>query len=55
MKEMVKDEFFNWVLELFRNARKSISNAVNMTIVYSYYETGRMIIEEEQNGKMRAE
>lgn len=55
MKEMVKEEFFNQVLELFRNARKSISNAVNMTMVYSYYEAGRMIIEEEQNGKVRAE
>ena len=25
-----------------------------MTMVYSYYEAGRMIIEEEQDGKERA-
>ena len=28
--------------------------AVNMTMVYSYYEAGRMIVEEEQGGKERA-
>lgn len=40
--------------ELFQNARKNLSTAVNMTIVYSYYEAGRMIVEEEQGGKERA-
>ena len=34
--------------------QKKLSVAVNMTMVYSYYEAGRMIIEEEQDGKERA-
>ena len=34
--------------------KKKLSVAVNMTMVYSYYEAGRMIIEEEQDGKERA-
>ena len=28
--------------------------SVNMAMVYSYYEAGRMIIDEEQNGSERA-
>ena len=31
-----------------------MSTAVNITMVYSYYEAGRMIVEEEQGGKERA-
>lgn len=50
-----KGNFYRKVLELFQNARRSLSIAVNSTMVYSYYEAGRMIIEEEQQGKERAE
>ena len=46
--------FYNKVIELFQNAKKNLSVAVNMTMVYSYYEAGRMIVEEEQDGKERA-
>ena len=35
--------------------KKNLSTAVNITMVYSYYEAGRMIVEEEQGGKERAE
>ena len=42
------------MIELFQNAKKNLSVAVNMTMVYSYYEAGRMIIEEEQGLKERA-
>lgn len=47
--------FFNQVLELFENAKKDLTSAINMTMVYSYYEAGRMIVEEEQQGSERAE
>ena len=55
MDELIKESFYNQVLELFQNAKRKVSSAVNMTMVYSYYEAGRMIVEEEQNGKQRAE
>ena len=55
MQEILKESFFQQVLKLFQNAKKSVSTAVNMTMVYSYYEAGRMIVEEEQQGKKRAE
>lgn len=55
MDELIKDSFYIQVLELFQNAKRKVSSAVNMTMVYSYYEAGRMIVEEEQQGKERAE
>ncbi len=54
MDNIQKENFYNKVIELFQNAKKKLSVAVNMTMVYSYYEAGRMIIEEEQDGKERA-
>ena len=54
MDNIQKENFYNKVIELFQNAKKKLSVAVNMTMVYSYYEAGRMIIEEEQDGKDRA-
>ena len=55
MDGLIKESFYNQVLELFQNAKRKVSSAVNMTMVYSYYEAGRMIVEEEQQGKERAE
>lgn len=50
-----EEKFYEQVIQLFKNAKTSVTAAVNMTMVYSYYEAGRMIVEEEQNGKERAE
>ena len=47
--------FLNKVGSLLDNARKNVKTAVNLTMVYTYYEIGRMIVEEEQNGADRAE
>ena len=54
MDNIQNETFYNKVIELFQNAKKNLSTAVNMTMVYSYYEAGRMIVEEEQDGKERA-
>lgn len=50
-----EEKFYEQVIQLFKNAKSSVTAAVNMNMVYSYYEAGRMIVEEEQNGKERAE
>lgn len=55
MENIVKGNFFDRVLEVIKNARKQAKMALNISMVYSYYEVGRMIVEEEQNGKQRAE
>lgn len=34
--------------------RRNAKTAVNFSMVYAYFEIGRMIVEEEQNGKNRA-
>ena len=54
MDNIQNETFYNKVIELFRNGKKNLPTAVNMTMVYSYYEAGRMIVEEEQGGKERA-
>jgi DUF1016 N-terminal domain len=46
---------FQQVAELLQNAQQQVLRTVNSTMTYTYFEIGRMIVEEEQNGKERAE
>jgi len=39
---------------LLENARKKVVVAVNQTMVLTYFEIGRMIVEDEQHGESRA-
>lgn len=48
-------DFYNKVANLLKDARRSVVQTVNKAMVYTYFEIGRMIVEEEQNGKERAE
>jgi predicted nuclease of restriction endonuclease-like (RecB) superfamily len=43
------------ISDLLNDARKRVLNTVNHTMVLTYFEIGRMIVEEEQNGKERAD
>lgn len=45
---------FHQVAELLQYARRQVLRTVNSTMTYTYFEIGRMIVEEEQNGKDRA-
>ena len=47
--------FYLKIVELLQSARNSIVRTINQTMVYTYYEIGRMIVEEEQQGKERAQ
>jgi len=49
------NEFYNKIVELLKQARNSVVRTINKTMVYTYYEIGRIIVEEEQKGKTRAE
>lgn len=55
MKNGITRDFFDRVLKVLENARNQAKMALNLSMVYSYYEVGRMIMEEEQNGEQRAE
>ncbi|MDO4720996.1 MAG: DUF1016 N-terminal domain-containing protein [Peptostreptococcaceae bacterium] len=54
MKKKENSLFLDSICSILENARKRARTAVNLSMVYAYYEIGRKIIEEEQNGDDRA-
>ena len=48
--EELKNTFFEDVCNLLSNARKNVKKAADLAMVYSYFEVGRRIVEEEQSG-----
>lgn len=53
--DLINKNFFQDISELLDSARKQAKTAVNLSMVYAYYEIGCRIYEEEQQGKERAE
>jgi len=54
--EQQKDnQLFSRISELIEQARGRVASVVNLTMVHTYFEVGRMIIDNEQQGKERAE
>lgn len=49
------NQLFGKIAGLLNDARKFIVKNVNQTIVLTYFEIGKLIVEEEQQGKERAE
>lgn len=47
-------KFFAQIVDLLQSARSKVMQTINKTMVLTYFEVGRMIVEEEQNGKERA-
>ncbi len=54
-KSIQNNNFLGQIADLLQSARLQVMRTVNQTMVYTYFEIGRMIVEEEQNGKDRAE
>ena len=50
----INTDFYNKVVELLKQARNSVVRTINKTMVYTYFEIGKIIVEEEQKGKSRA-
>lgn len=48
-------KFFSQIVDLLQSARNKVVRTVNQTMVMTYFEIGRMIVEEEQDGKERAD
>ena len=55
MKNSANNHLFTQISALLENARKKVAVAVNQAMVLTYFEIGRMIVEDEQNGENRAE
>ena len=51
----ISNTFLSSISDMLHNAQNTVKTAVNLAMVYSYYEVGRMIFEEEQKGSDRAE
>lgn len=49
-----KDLFQN-IKTLLHDARSQVVRAVNTTMVHTYFEIGRLIVEHEQQGSVKAE
>lgn len=48
-------DFYHRIAGLLKEARKTAVRSVNKTMVYTYFEIGTIIVEEEQKGDRRAE
>ena len=51
----ISKNYINEIKKILKNARQKAYTAVNSAMVEAYWEIGRRIVEEEQNGKERAE
>ena len=49
------NQLFGKIADLLNESRKFVVKSVNQTIVLTYFEVGRLIVEDEQQGKERAE
>jgi len=55
MKKIINQKLYNEISSLIQQARSNVVQSVNWTMVITYWEIGKRIIEEEQKGEGRAE
>ena len=55
MSNLQNHNFHIQIVDLLQSARQQVLRVVNKTMVITYFEIGRKIVEEEQNGKERAD
>jgi len=51
----ISTDFFNKIVSIIEQARHFVGRTADLSMCVTYYEVGRMIFEEEQKGKSRAE
>ncbi|MCL2191395.1 MAG: DUF1016 N-terminal domain-containing protein, partial [Treponema sp.] len=51
----IDSAFFEGVAKIIEQARTYVGRTADLTMCVTYFEIGRMIVEEEQDGKTRAE
>jgi predicted nuclease of restriction endonuclease-like (RecB) superfamily len=55
IKESDETGFYKSIAEMIKQARHALEKTVNTTMVVTYYEIGRRIVEKEQQGEKRAQ
>lgn len=53
-REIIKEEFYQGIAKLIINGKEKVKTAINLSMVYTYYEIGKQIFLEEQKGENRA-
>lgn len=46
---------YDQIRRVLLDAERNVSHAVNTAMVYAYFEVGRLIVDDEQHGEVRAE
>jgi|APSaa5957512622_1039677.scaffolds.fasta_scaffold19499_2 predicted nuclease of restriction endonuclease-like (RecB) superfamily len=54
-ENIINNTLYNEIREVIRHAQSKLVKSVNRTMVLTYWEIGRRIVEEEQNGENRAQ
>ena len=54
MNSIIDTKFLGEIKELVNSAKQRVVTSINIAMVYTYYEIGRHIVEQEQKGKHRA-
>ncbi len=54
MGEQINETFLTNVAGILEQARQNAKAAIDLSMVYAYFEIGRLIVEEEQSGGQRA-
>lgn len=54
-KQLIKAAFYKSIKEMLEAARNNTYRAVNFAMVQAYWNIGRLIVDEEQKGKQKAE
>lgn len=53
-KSSADNQLFSKIADLIELSRQKVATAVNLAMVYTYFEIGKMIVEDEQQGEERA-
>ncbi|MCT4640163.1 MAG: PDDEXK nuclease domain-containing protein [Bacteroidales bacterium] len=53
-KKIESNVFYKRISKLLRQARNTVVNTINTTMVQTYFDIGKVIVEEEQGGEERA-
>lgn len=51
----LKEHLYSEIARIIRDARQTVSRSVNSAMVATYWQVGRLIVEDEQQGKAKAE
>jgi hypothetical protein len=55
MMEISEDSLFQSVKEIVRQSREKVFRIANSTLLLTYWQIGKLIVKDEQQGKERAE